>query len=429
MSIAEDFQRLESLSKDFQSESYKIKQIWNHAHDSKGRIKDSHPKDFEFLKELESIFEGDSNPYWDFANVVGNLEFWEQNYEEKNYIALYNQVEKFLVAGERFEGWISKFFEEERQLQIYKFAEYLKDKKGLSKKKAINKAENILKAEIEGKDSAQGHKAVQDAVNKGYLEGGEAFHVWKDIKEIIFVTEEELEVAKALISELEQLIYDYAEQIDNRPKILLSEQALKRGNEVVRQKTMGHNAVETAAVMEISKIKRGEILVKGFEDIESDDYDDSTIPNYSAQLTLNQNKELVMWHSHPAQDGNDTLSKSDLKGMSNKGGFGMSALKQEIGMIATPWPGSTPKEDVVWVAGMVSMKGESLGYFPMNVVKVSRDSENNIQGYDVLDGRYSWVKKYNKGIKLAMMTSKKRYGPYRVFEEVRISDNLDMSRI
>lgn len=191
MSIAEDFQRLESLSKDFQSKSYKINQIWNHAHDSKGRIKDSHPKDFEFLKELESIFEGDSNPYWDFNKVVSNLEFWEQNYEEKNYIKLYNQVEKFLTAGKRFDEFMSNFLKEERQLQIYKFAECLKDESGLSKSEAVNKAENILETEIEGKDSAQGHELIQDAVSKGYLEGGDAFHAWKDLKEIIFVTEEE----------------------------------------------------------------------------------------------------------------------------------------------------------------------------------------------------------------------------------------------
>lgn len=226
-----------------------------------------------------------------------------------------------------------------------------------------------------------------------------------------------------MLSELEKLIYDYAKQIGNRPKILLSEQALKEGNEVVRQKTMGHNAVETAAVMEISKIKRGEILTQNFKDIPSQDYEDATSPNYAARAQLSADKETIMWHSHPAQNGSDTLSRSDLDGMSK------NKLNQEIGMIATPWPESNPEEDIVWVAGMVSMKGKSLGYFPMHVVEVNRDPENNIQGYDVVDGRYSWVQRYNKGIKLAMMTSQTIYGPYRVFEEVRISDNLEMQNI
>lgn len=423
MDVEDGFRKLERISKKFQEDSYEVEQLLRHAKDSRNRISDSHPEDFRLLKELGSLFENDL--YWSFYDALEELQFWEDRYTDRDYITLYRDLKELLKTGREFRDFMEKFLEQERRLQIEKFCEYIQRYEMKHEEEARNKAEKILRDEIRNGEENGGHELVEKAVERGYLEGGDALNAWKDVREIVYVTGEELDLAEKLLKALEDKIEEHSERIEERPQILISEEVLQAGNNVVKHNTAGSNPRETSGQIEMEKIEDGLILLKDFENIESKDYEDSTIPNMKKQMEMNSDKNLIFWHSHPSRKGDDTLSRSDLKGMSRKGGFGSVPLKQEVGIIALPWTQDDIDENIVWVAGMVSMNGENLGYYPIHIVKTRRNEENEIEEVRNRDHIYSWVQKYNRGIKIAMMTDQKRYGPYRVQNQVKIPENLN----
>lgn len=362
----------------------------------------------EVIQELEYCAGGLLHNYRDFSDI-----------SKTEYFKVYLQLSKLLRTEEKAKEILHEFDEREKRAQIKKLESFLSrelDKEGSNLEEAASK--------IRLGEHSKSEYYLNLASKKGYWPRDEVYNPWKAEEKFEKLLDHDEELSKELAKKMREKAIKFGKKkLENRPEVIISEEAMKKANQITLQEKVVRKKFETAGLFKIEE-KGKEILLTGFENIGGQDKEGAVSlgKDQMERFRGRSGRENMFWHIHPSlkdEDGTyDRLGKPDMRVMKDPEppDFIGGGIREGIGIISIPVPNRDAFEDeVLWVAGIISSQGGLSGFLPM---KVGDGSNSNITH------RYEWPEIYNKWIAAAMANTS-RIGPYNTYLEAKKVGILD----